>query len=132
MGFFDSLTSLIQGTTGVEKAEKKLKDITDKCKTDTKAADDALTDAKLKQVPADAAKVAADKATADAKLVAEKAATATDTKVEEAKAVVDNAKLAADKPPTVGGKGKKRKVRFSKKIKGGKKKTRAGTNKKRR
>ncbi len=130
MGLFDGLSDFFKGTTDVEKAQKKLNDITDKCKADTKAANDALTDAKLQQVPADAAKVAADKATTDAKLVAEKAATATDTKVEEAKAAVDNAKLA-DKPPALGGKGKRRKVRFSKKIKGGKKKTRAGTNKKR-
>lgn len=129
MDFFDNL---FKGKSEVEKAQKKLDDITGKCKVDTEVAEKALSDAKLQQVPADAAKVAADKATADAKLVADKAATAADAKVEEAKAAVDNAKLAADKPPVVGGKGKRRRVRFSKKINGGKKKTRAGTNKKRR
>ena len=83
---------------------------------DTEVAEKALSDAKLKQAPADAV---ADKAAADAKLVAEKAATAADAKVEEAKVAV-------------GGKGKSKRVRFSKKIKGGKNKKRVKTNKKRR
>ena len=130
MGLFDGLTSLFEGKSEVEKAQKKFDDITGKCKVDTEVADKALKDAKLKQVPADAAKVeadaakvAADKAAADAKLVADKAAVekaAADAKVADAKAVVD----------LKGGKSKR--VRFSKKIKGGKNKKRVRTNKKRR
>ena len=118
MDFFDNL---FKGKSEVEKAQKKLDDIKGKCKVDTEVAEKALSDAKFKQVPADAD---ADKAAADAKLVADKAAA--DAKVAVEKATADV------KPPAVGGKGKSKRVRFSKKIKGGKNKKRVKTNKKRR
>ena len=127
MGLFDGLTSLFERKTDVEKAQKKLDDITGKCKVDTEVADKALKDAKLKQAPADAAKVEADaakvdKAAADAKLVADKAA---------AEKAAADAKVADAKPVDLKG-GKSTRVRFSKKIKGGKNKKRVRTNKKRR
>jgi membrane protein involved in colicin uptake len=145
MGLFDGLTSLFEGKTEVEKAQKKLNDIEGKCKVDTELANKALSDAKLKQIPADAAKVAADKAAADAakvaadkaaadaKLVADKAAAekaAADAMVVDAKAAVE--KAAADVKPVDLKGGKSKRVRFSKKIKGGKNKKRVKTNKKRR
>jgi hypothetical protein len=134
MGLFDGLTSLFEGKTEVEKAQKKLDDIEGKCKVDTELANKALSDAKLKQIPADAAKVAADKAAADAKLVADKAAAekaAADAMVVDAKAAVEKAAVDAKPPVDLKG-GKSKRVRFSKKIKGGKNKKRVKTNKKRR
>ena len=98
----DFFNNLFKGKSDVEKAQKKLDDIKGKCKVDTEVAEKVLTEAKLNQAPADAA-------------VADINPMMTDTKT-------DN--------PSVGG--KKRRVRFSKKCKGGKNKKRVKTNKKRR
>ncbi len=102
----DFFGDLFKGKSEVEKAQQKLDGIKGKCKVDTEAAEKVLTEAKLKQVPADTAVV--------------------DTKV-----VADDVKPVTSDTNTLGG-GKKRRVRFSKKCKGGKNKKRVKTNKKRR